>query len=370
MRLRSALSSSAVTALVAGVLTATSLLVAAPAGAATGPACGDVLTVDSVLRADLECEDDALRLAPGVDLDLGGHTIEATGQFGTAIWVASAGDTQIRRGAVRGFATGVAIYGVDGRPGGSLRIDRVRFASNIDGVDASGQPGTGAYGKPTTVTRSVFVDNGRTGINAVQGRPLTVERSVFTANQTGVFVGDGQAAVTASHFERNDAALALTQTRGTVERSTFVDNPRAVVTRREASLTVTGSTFVGSDVAVDAEAAEAAVSRSRFLANATAVVVGGAGGSVTDSTFRWNGTTIRLAETPWAPTLIRGNTFTRNGHGLWLEEADASVSIGDNEARRNEGWGIRAPGATDLGGDVAQGNGNDPQCVGVSCARR
>ena len=53
--------------------------------------------------------------------------------------------------------------------------------------------------------------------------------------------------------------------------------------------------------------------------------------------------------------------------GVLLPSA-AGVSLGGNHADRNSRWGINAPGATDLGGNTATGNGNEPQCVGVTCA--
>lgn len=39
-----------------------------------------------------------------------------------------------------------------------------------------------------------------------------------------------------------------------------------------------------------------------------------------------------------------------------------------NDVRHSAGWGIHVPGAVDLGGNRASGNGNQPQCVGVVCA--
>ncbi|MDM7832343.1 hypothetical protein [Cellulomonas edaphi] len=54
------------------------------------------------------------------------------------------------------------------------------------------------------------------------------------------------------------------------------------------------------------------------------------------------------------------------GPGLTLG-ADATVSLGDNDARHNAGWGIYVPGAVDLGGNTARHNGRSPQCVGVVC---
>jgi parallel beta-helix repeat protein len=45
----------------------------------------------------------------------------------------------------------------------------------------------------------------------------------------------------------------------------------------------------------------------------------------------------------------------------------AGTSLSGNSARKNTRWGIHAPGAVDLGGNTASGNGNQPQCVGVAC---
>ena len=51
-------------------------------------------------------------------------------------------------------------------------------------------------------------------------------------------------------------------------------------------------------------------------------------------------------------------------------EADlAGVEVGNNTAKKNGGYGIYAPGAVDLGGNIASGNALG-DCVGVSCTRR
>jgi len=66
--------------------------------------------------------------------------------------------------------------------------------------------------------------------------------------------------------------------------------------------------------------------------------------------------------------LIEQNTLRRNGDGINLLDVFGTALLGGNRAVNNTGWGINAPQATDLGGNTASGNGNEPQCVGVVCA--
>ena len=70
-------------------------------------------------------------------------------------------------------------------------------------------------------------------------------------------------------------------------------------------------------------------------------------------------------EEPDFSATLDHNIFVRNGDGIHVE--DGGNSLKANSAGRNTGWGIYAPGSTDLGGNRAFGNGNSPQCVGVTC---
>jgi parallel beta-helix repeat protein len=74
-----------------------------------------------------------------------------------------------------------------------------------------------------------------------------------------------------------------------------------------------------------------------------------------------------------ADSVLIGNTANRNGlefsfgNGISVE-GTSPVSLGDNTANGNAQLGIRAAsGATDLGGNHAQGNGDARQCTGVVC---
>ena len=59
-----------------------------------------------------------------------------------------------------------------------------------------------------------------------------------------------------------------------------------------------------------------------------------------------------------------------NGEGIVLQPAPSPQynQVGGNDVRRSTGWGVCAPGALDLGGNVARNNGSEPQCVGVVCS--
>lgn len=101
-------------ALPAAACAALALAIVPPAHAAQDVSCGDILLVDTVLMEDLTCgAGDGLVLgAPGITLDLDGHTITGAG-IGTSaggIRVPPGVDwTTIRGGTVSGFTEGIVI---------------------------------------------------------------------------------------------------------------------------------------------------------------------------------------------------------------------------------------------------------------------
>jgi hypothetical protein len=254
----------------------------------------------------------------------------------------------------------------DGPGSGPLLLDHVWFHHNGTGIDGVGG-GLGA--KDVTITRSKFTNHTFAAITA-QLTSATIDRTTFADNAVGYWGDTGSGAtITGTRFVRNARAAIVTEGSATFEHSTFIDNARAVFSAGAISgLTITNSRLVGSDVAVDGTGAVSTISGSTFVANTTAVLVGQFGGTVSSSTFRANHTTISVADDLAGDVVVQGNTFRLNADGLLLDPADPLVSIGGNTARNNTGWGIYAPGATDLGGNTARRNGNSPQCVGVVCS--
>lgn len=351
-------------------LAAAATLVAPPASAAPPqPACGDTLAVDTRLRADLTCTaGTGLRLAPGVTLDLRGHSLRGSGD-GVGLEVASAGSVVVRNGTVTGWATGLRTYAVEDGETGPLTVDRMRFDGNGDGVDVSAEAHFGGYAKPTTVTRSTLVRSTGAAVVAGWGTPVTLDRTIVADNAAGVRGDSGDAVVTGSRFLRNQTAIVLYEGYVDVRESSFVENATGVVsTGSHGSISIVGSRFSGGGTAVDGRTAFVGVADSRFTGTGTGVVVSSHGGTVEGSTFRANGAGI----VGQGYGRIVGNVLRDNGDGIDVEAEPfaGDLEVGGNDVRRSTGWGIHVPGATDLGGNVARGNGNEPQCVGVVCDGR
>ncbi|QHT55073.1 hypothetical protein GXP71_02525 [Cellulomonas sp. H30R-01] len=356
------------------VLALGAALVATPASARPPqPSCGETLTRSTTLLADLVCTTGpGLRLAPGVTLNLGGHALRGPGS-GNGVEVAWSGPVVVRNGTVAGWGSGIDTW-ADADPddpgveSGPLTVTRVTFQDARVGVDASGESGTGRYRKATGIERSTF----RSLDIAVEGgwfAEVDVRASTFSDNGSGIWSG-GDATVSDSTFTRNGAAVRASEASLTVTRSTFVDNGTGVGPMYNGFATVGSSRFVGNDVGVDtANALGGVVQGSHFTSNGLGVGVGRLDVHVEGNVLRGNGVGIgtRPADLEVYDATILNNTLRLNGDGIVIENGDESVQVGGNDVRRSTGKGIWTPGVTDLGGNVARGNGTEPQCVGVVC---
>lgn len=344
------------------VLAVPSVAAAAP----PPPACGATLTVDTVLRRDLTCAGDGLVLGPDVTLDLRGHTLRGPGA-GVGLLVSSEGEVEVRNGTLTGWGTAVDVLGVEGADVGPLTVDRVRLRGNATGVDASGERRTGRFRKPTTITRSSVVGHAAVGVDGRWFAEVVVDRTAFADNAVGLW-SEGGATIARSRFDRNARAVIGTEASVRVDGSTFQSNPQAVVTYGIGSAVVHDSRFAGSDVAVHGGGAVVDVGASTFTANGRAVVLGAWGGTVAGNVLRSNGEAITLDGGGLGGATVQDNVLRRNGEGIVLDPVDAATGVGGNDVRGSTGRGIYVPGATDLGGNTARGNGVTPQCLGVVCA--
>ncbi|MDM7855314.1 NosD domain-containing protein [Cellulomonas alba] len=343
-------------------------LVATPASAAPPgqPTCGSTLTADTVLHSNLVCAGNGLTLAAGVSLDLGGHTLRSTAG-GVGLTIVSTGTATLKHGMITGWDAGVRTLLIfDGPGNGPLLVDGVTFKRNAVGVDGVSD---GFGGKNLTVTGSTFADNTFAGVTA-EFTSDTFDRTAFVNNNVGYWGDTGSEATLANtRFTGNDTGAIAVEASVTLTHATFKNNRRAISSDGSvAGIVVQDSRITGSDVAIHGQGAEVRVSGTAFAKNTTAVEIGPFGARLTGNTFRKNGTTVTLLPSVSGTIIvISDNTFRRNGDGLRLENADSSISVGGNDARNNTGWGIYAPGVTDLGGNTARHNGNQPQCVGVAC---
>lgn len=208
---------------------APSSAVARPCGGSRPCQCGDVVTADSTLTANLgPCEKRGLAVASGVTLDCGKHTIRGTGErsedFGIVLQKNATGAT-IRNCVVTGFQRGIRLKDVKKN---KILFNTVHkngnFSSQVGyGIDVAGarenlfkgnfvhhnadegiHVGTGSHGN--TFLNNRVEDNGRENFYF-----LFADKGVLRENSTR---GGGAASV----FIKHSAFLHL-------EKNTFHDKP-------------------------------------------------------------------------------------------------------------------------------------------------
>lgn len=144
---------------------------------AAAVACGDTITADVTLTADLTgCSGDGLIVAAdGVRIDLNGHAVSGSG-VGTGITVSGA-NVSVANGAVRGFDVGVSSsFG----SGNGTRLAGLTVTANRTGVVAFSQSGT--------LDRSTIAMNTGTGVRVAGANSWTIEDSQITDNAGGGMV--------------------------------------------------------------------------------------------------------------------------------------------------------------------------------------
>lgn len=354
----------------------------APAGAAptAAPACGDTLTADTTLTADLTCAGDALRLAPGVTLDLAGHRVSGDGSgVGIGIEEAGAGaETRVVDGTVRGFATGLEHLGtVPFGDRARLRLDDValvRAPAHLEMTDVEIEDST-LTRSPVAVWSSDLEAEGSTFTRSSVGGEmdtLTLRDSTVVAGGWGDdentdVVIDGSTLDADGYGGR-----PVTSFRGLTISDSRITGYRHAVFGAGPQVTVTDSVFagaVGTGIGLQAVSDRVVVARTRFVGNRThgMRVLGAETLRVTGSVFRANGAGLTIKEAlPTSTRTVVHSTF-RDNAGNGLTSGAPGVRIGSVTALDNGGYGIRAKDAVDLGGNRAAGNGVR-DCVGVVCA--
>ncbi len=168
-----------------GLLVAIGMLAAVPAAVfAAQPACGDTLTSNTTLNADLDCSGyagTALTLGKnGITLNLGGHTL--TGVAGDDSYVAvytEYKNTTITNGTINDAGYGVEVAGTTGTTVSWLTINGDAAASTDYGVYVE----YGANNKFAHLTT-----NGQYyGMELYQSASNAIKNNTFTADEYGVY---------------------------------------------------------------------------------------------------------------------------------------------------------------------------------------
>jgi parallel beta helix pectate lyase-like protein len=357
---------------------------------AAGPAveCGTTLTVDTRLTRDLYCPSgNGLTLGPNVELNLSGHRLVGPGSSGTGI-ASTAGNVSIRNGEVRNWAIGIGIQGgliasgaepsvtgvvlrnapsilqfgsrltlarviaidspVRGELAGDLKITHSRFIRSSIGV----------YEASAAIARSTLVASTLDGFGTYAS--ISVDRSRLDGRGTTRLADMYEAGITITNSTVKNYRDPISgyYSGATITNSTFTDMPGGVLGRVGSGLgsegisVIRGNTFTRSGVVLDPHT-PMFVERNVFRHNTEGAV--------------FQGSTTPGSEM-WAPGRAVNNLFVGNSsNGIRAEIP--GLEVGRNTAKRNGGYGIYAPGAVDLGGNVAYGN-KLGQCVGVVCSAR
>lgn len=379
--------------LAAGILSAAVLASIALGGstatAAPRVTCGSTVTTDVTLTADLRCPyGDGLLLASNVTLDLGGHRLIGAGSgVGVQTSPDSLGGNTIRNGTIKNWGTGILLQARDGVP--YTVSDVALRAAPISHLDGN---------TTLQLTRVTAVDS---RIEAFEG-DLAVSQSRLTRSPVIAFFASatftdstlvqspidssarGEIRIDSSRLDgKGTSALGSVSETRIVITDSVVRNFAEPITGFWGAVTLTNSTFsnmpngVLGDVSYNIGLDATSHIVGNTFTRSGVVLRGNVPMIVENNTFSRNTTAVEFTritpfegEPPFTAEDSRavGNVVTKNtGTGILTELT--GLAVGGNTATKNGGYGIYAPGAVDLGRNVASGNALG-QCVGVICTRR
>jgi large repetitive protein len=350
------------------VLAALALIGAAPASAQ--PVCGEVITQNTTLTADLNCNrvGEGITIgAPGITLDLGGHGIST---LGTAVRNPGYANVTIRNGSI-GFDTrGIVLIGATGntirdilieglvvgielRDSDDNRIVANRLRSALIDVDSNSD---GNVVRENVVTA-------HEGVISVSGSHTRIVRNVvWTGEDTPMGVGGHYNEVLHNTLVAARSTLLYLGSGGDhliadnelIQYESIHGNPGVEVAGSSGNL-FRDNHVDGAPLGIWVESG----ADNAFRRNAL-------DGEV-DPTFTRTDPDGFRVESGVTGTLLQNNSvqgFADDGIDV---EAPGTV-IRRNTANDNGDLGIEAvAGVVDGGGNRASGNGNPLQCTNVFC---
>ena len=322
-----------------GIIRAAALTLAAGAVAlpvasahAATVACGQVVTADVKLAADLNCSGSALTIgAGGVTVDLNGHTItgDGTGQ-GIGIQGANPNSiltkTTVRNGGISNFGTAIATgFAQD------VRLSRLDLNQNGSGTGLSMDIGA----RDVRVDRSVVRNSGY-AVSDHDGTGLTITRSQILGGTISLVNSLGSTTISRTHLAQ---AIVHTQQSNNILLDHDTLTRASVDSIFSFGLTVRDSQISGAAYGVD------------FATDRDVLI--------TNNVFTQNWVGVRNAPPPGGLDTLRAtiskNLFTGNGAaGVWLEGRNGGTAAGNYKVVRNtfHDNGHQAGGLTDAFGNA------------------
>jgi parallel beta-helix repeat protein len=224
-----------------GICLLTFALASAAGGGALAQAaplsCGDTITVDTTLEADLiDCRSNGIVIgADDITLDLNGHTISGDGKLvrrcprqqpcDMGVFNDRHDGVTVRNGSLRGFAVGVLVGGVRGNRLVGLSSSRnqsfgyviadssrtsIRDSSGNDNPRPDGD-GLGVFmSHDLRIVHNSFRRNGQIGIHIEDSTDNLIQGNEFVHNgDFGIFVQADGNQVRGNHCVRNGAGILV-----------------------------------------------------------------------------------------------------------------------------------------------------------------
>ncbi|MGC5172552.1 right-handed parallel beta-helix repeat-containing protein [Microbacterium sp. DT81.1] len=371
-----------------------SVFVAGGAQAAEpGVTCGSTVTTDVTLTADLYCPSgDGLILGTNVTLDLGGHSLIGSGSgVGVQTDFLSDGGNTVRNGTIENWATGLRFAEASPmRPPHVVADVKLQKAPLIHLLSG---------GAALQMTHVTAVDSGISG--QLDGN-LEISESRLTRSPIDLFYAGatitnstlvqspfsttalGQVLIDSSKLDGKGAGRpgSVSETGITISNS-VVKNFAQPISGYWGGVTLTGNRFsdmpngVLGDISSPIGSDGVSIIKGNTFLRTGIALRGNVPMIVEGNTFKHGEVGVEFTRSepfPGDPPLTAegsravGNVLTNNS-GSGISARIAGVEVGGNIATKNGGYGIDAPGAIDLGGNVAFKN-DLGQCVGVVCTRR
>lgn len=310
--------------------------------------------------------------APGITIDLNGHSIDGTGDPAENGIDNSEGHdgVTVRNGAIEGFSRGVLMSQADD--------------ARVEGIDAANNTDRGIFlsqSKRAEISGNSAVDNSNEGILL----SASSSDAVVTANATA---SNGNAGIVLGQFS-DRGVVTGNSSLGDATGIRFQQASDGILARnRILNATVNGVTL-GYGAANNRVVQNRIISAGGFgivvddFSDDNRIKRNVVRGSVADGIRLADADRVKLVSNTSSGNALRGigiftgsdhtikgNRTDRNGlHGI--ESDIATITLRDNRAHQNgfgfgtadwQGWGIYAPAGTTNSGNRAKGNDNPEEC--------
>ena len=367
-----------------------SVVSAAPSIARLGPACGDTITTDTTLIADLvDCPSNGLVIgADDITLDLNGHTIDGDGALVDPcedetcdVGVdngAGYSNVTVVGGTVKEFGFGIRVGGGDDN-----RLSRLTVTDNIlAGILVF--ESTHLRVEHNAVTRN-GLDTDFSGIAAfAMADGVLVRNRVADNGDIGLFAEgiDGNRIVGNTFSGNPEAGLLFEGSGNVVSRNRLIGGADGIVlagddnaVSRNHITGVPGCPGCGFGISFEGGFRNV-FERNHITRTGWGIRIDAFTGLARDTVISKN-VVRRVVEDgivvdqeqvgPVENTLVQRNLVLRAGDD-GIDVNSPSTTISGNVAVRNHDLGIEAvPGVIDGGGNHAAANGDPRQCTNVSC---